>query len=168
MPVASSLRELIDALQTGKTNTMRALDDLFGSQAALSRVAEHPNVGELDDDNVFESGPGSGLPPWAVVELQGAGSLPMTHPLSPDEIDHINDWPSADKEKVRKVLKAALGATPRTPLEFFWEMHDGDDEEVVTTAPGRVTFRSPKVRARLSGPGKDSTTIEVRVKRPGS
>jgi hypothetical protein len=160
MPVASTLQELIDAIQTKKTNTMRALDDLFGSQAALTCVNNHTHRAELNSPNVFESGPNSELPPWAVDELQGSGECTVTHPLSHKEIDHINQWSAADKEELRAVLVAALEARPPAPIGFFWELHDGKKEEIDTRTPGRVTFRSPKRRARVSG-----SAIEVEVRR---
>lgn len=162
MPVASSLRELIDAIQAKKTNTTRALDDLFGSQAALDRVNAHPNRGEIDRENAFVSGPNGRLPTWAQAELAGAGSLPIGHKLKPVEIQHINDWPADNKEALRVALKAALEANSPEPIEFFWELYDGDEESIVIE-PGKITFLSPKSKAMLSGPGAGSTTITVKV-----
>jgi hypothetical protein len=166
MPVASSLRELIDAIQTGKTNTTRALDELFGSQAALSRVNAHQNRTDLDDVGVFSSGPGGNIPPWAERVLQGQDAgLPVNgYALSQVEIQHVNNWPPANKETLREKLVEAL--VNLTPLEFRWELYDGADEGIDTTSvPNRITFRSPKSRAELSGPGAAATTIKVKVGR---
>lgn len=163
MPVASTLRELIDALQARKTNTTRLLDEMFGSRAALSRVDAHPNRADLDDQDVFVSGPAGKMPTWAEQELTGAGHLRLIRTLNAAEIRHINDWPAGNKEELRKALVAALRANPQEPLEFFWELYDGDEEDIDTSVPGQVTFRSPKSRAMLSGPGAGTVNVRVRV-----
>ncbi len=158
MPVASSIQELIDALKTKKTRTMRALDELFGSEEALNRLLTppHPNLSDLNNPNVFEPDPGDPLPQWAVDELTGAPGArgQVTQTLSPVEIEHINQWPRANKEDLRVALKSALESQPPRPLEFLWELHGGDSEEIdidTTPTPGRIIFRSPQRNVEVSG-----------------
>ncbi|HUF52318.1 MAG TPA: hypothetical protein VMR52_00910 [Dehalococcoidia bacterium] len=145
MPVASSIRELIDALQTKKTKTMCALDDLFGSAEALAALQTHPQRGELSNPDVLNT-----LPGWAVEELKGRGiSHRVQQPLSDEEIQHINDWPAENKRALVGVLDAAI--TNQQPLEFFWELHGDETEGIDTSQAGRVFFRSPQRNVEVGG-----------------
>jgi hypothetical protein len=147
MPVASSIQELIDALQTKKTRTMRALDCLFGSASALETVDHHPERHQLAaNPDVFRT-----LPDWAVLELRAApGSTGLVkEPLSDEEIQHINDWPAANKRVLVGVLDTAI--SDRQPLQFFWELHGAATETIDVSNAREVYFRSPQANVSVSG-----------------
>ena len=168
MPVASSVQELIDALRDRKTNITRALDDLFGNQAALDKLKGtpgtpgHPNLGELATPNIFGSNPGESLPSWARDELKGQGwSGLVTHPLSDNEIAHIENWPPLQKNKLRAALDTAIQNGP--PLHFFWELHGGNSEEMDDDVSGQVIFRTPQKNVSASGWFNSPANIKVKV-----
>lgn len=163
MPVASTIQDLIDALRTRKTNITRALDDLFGSQQSLDALRIHPHRPDLSTANVFGSSPGDPLPSWAVDELKGApqSSGLVTHPLSDAEIAHIRDWPPAHKSSLAAAFESAIASGE--PLQFYWELHGGASEEMDTSVPGRVVFRSPQANVSASGLGQILVRIKVRV-----
>jgi hypothetical protein len=165
MPVASSIQELIDALKTRKTNITRALDDLFGSQQALNTLTNHPHRADLSTPNVLGSNPGDPLPAWAIDELKAApqSSGLVTHPLSDDEIAHIQDWPPGHKSSLAAALDAAIANGQ--PLQFYWELHGGGAEEMDTSVPGQVVFRSPQGNVDASGWFRFLVGINVRVGR---
>jgi hypothetical protein len=153
MPVASSIQELIDALKTRKTNITRALDDLFGNPVALNQLKGppgHPHRGALATPHIFGSTPGAPLPPWARDELQGrVPGSPVKKPLSDDEIAHIENWPPQQKENLRAALDTAI--ENGSPLQFYWELYDGDSEGMDESVTGQVIFRTPRENVRLSG-----------------
>jgi len=163
MPVASSIQELIDALRTRKTNITRALDDLFGSQQALDVLRNHPHRADLSTPNVFGSSPGDPLPSWAIDELKGApqSSGLVTHPLSDDEIAHIQHWPPSHKSSLAAAFDAAIAGGQ--PLQFYWELHGGDSETMDTSVPGQVIFRSPQKNVGASGWFQFLVSIKVKV-----
>jgi hypothetical protein len=156
MPVGSSVQELINALRDRKTNITRALDDLFGNQAALDKLKGtpgtpgHPDLGALATPDVFGKNPGDPLPPWARDELKKQGwSGLVAHALTDDEIAHIENWPPEHKEELRVALDTAIQNGP--PLKFYWELHGGNSEEMDDSVPGQLIFRTPQKNVRLSG-----------------
>jgi hypothetical protein len=163
MPVASSIQELIDALKTRKTNITRALDDLFGSQQALDTLRNHAHVTDLSTPYVLGSNPGDPLPAWAIDELKATpqSSGLVTHPLSDDEIAHVQDWPAGHKNSLAAAFAAAIASGE--PLQFYWELHGGASEEMDASLPGQVVFRSPQKNVDASGWFKFLVGIKVRV-----
>ena len=163
MPIASSIQELIDALRTRKTNITRALDDLFGSRQALDALRNHPHKADLSAPNVFGRNPGDSLPSWAIDELKGApqASGLVTRALSDDEIAHIQDWPPSQKNNLAAAFDAAI--TNRQPLQFYWELHDGNSEAMDTSVPGQVIFRSPQKNVGASGWFQFLIHVKVKV-----
>ncbi len=159
MPIASSIQELIDALRDRKTNITRALDDLFEDPGTL---AVHPHRGALATPNVFGSTPGDPLPDWARDELQGrVPGSPVKKPLSDDEIAHIENWPPQQKNKLRAALDTAIANGSH--LQFYWELHDGDSEEMDDSVPGQVIFRTPQKNVRALGWFNSPANIKVKV-----
>ncbi len=148
MPVASSLKELKDALKTRETNITRALEDLFKDPSTL---AGHTHRGDLGTAYILSSKqPGDMLPDWATDELQRNVPNPIVQKaLSNKEIAHLNNWPKEQREDLRKVLDPRAPGDP--PLNFRWELHGKDEEETDFSVPGEVIFRSPQKNLEFSG-----------------
>jgi hypothetical protein len=134
---------------SGVTKTTQALGALY-TERDPALVAALPTAS-----------PFTGLPAPFRGALSSLG-------LSQLELDHIRDWPDAQKERVRKELVRAIGAGDN--VKFVWKLHNGSDErtEIRTTGPGTITisFFSPwsKVRppgARYGPVAPDDVTIDV-------
>jgi hypothetical protein len=143
MPAGTSWATFNHARLTGDTKTTQALKALYTALnpalvAALSTTAS----------------PFTGLPALFRGALSSLG-------LSPLELDHIRDWPDADKERVRQAVVTAIGAGDK--VEFSWKLHDAPDERTIirNTAPGviTITFYSPWSKVRPVAP--DDVTIDV-------
>jgi hypothetical protein len=165
MPIASSIQELIGALRDRKTNITRALDDLFGNQVALDKLKALPNWSShpFRTADALGNQPGDSLPPWAKDELKAApGSTGLvTHPLSDDEIAHVENWPPQQKENLRAALDTAIQNGP--PLQFYWELHGGASEQMDDSVAGQVIFRTPQKNVSASGWFNSPANIKVKV-----
>lgn len=139
MPETSTIRKFIAAVQTGRTNTTKALEMLFTNPG---RHRTHTNFGDLSVAGALNKP----LAAWAKAVLRALG-------LSDPELAHIEDWPDTEKEEVRKALVVAIQADRN--VRFLWELHDvaGSDNRVTNVdGPGdiTVTFRSPRANVRLT------------------
>ena len=151
MATGMEIQQFINALRTGKGTVAKALDDLFGLQAIPkwkdpdSQLG--PHLAELDSP-AFAVNP---LPQWAVDELKGKSDL-VTEPLNDDEIEHINDWPPSQKDRIRQAAWQAI--TSNRSVQFFWELWDGGQTETKVQDAGSgeiiVTFRTPRTKVMYS------------------
>jgi hypothetical protein len=150
LPPPTTLATLLKAARTGKTGTTEALDVIFAQPGELG---EHPNFPDLNQTGSLDV-----LRAWARAELRKGG-------LRTYEISHIDDWPPAQKEQVREALVYAIGHD--LPVQFFWKLYDGQDEETEIDPPApftdatgiTITFRSPEGKVRMVGP--DNLTVDV-------
>jgi hypothetical protein len=141
MPAGTSWATFRKAASTGDTKTTQALKTLY---TALNPAL----VAALRTASPF-----TGLPAPFLGALSSLG-------LSQLELDHIRDWPDAQKEMVRQAVVTAIGAGDN--VEFFWKLHDAAQEQTtINIAPGviTITFYSPESKVRLVGP--DDVTIDV-------
>lgn len=155
MPPTSSIRTFIDALKTGQTRTTRKLDDLFATPGQLNLTFQQDQ--DLRTPNIFSPQ----LPDWVRNLLSGPHVV--TNPLSKDELQHIDEWPSEQKEEVRKKLVTARDNN--LGVRFFWELYEGTAPATVISDLGGslgflVTFSSPRSQLTLSD---DDATISVPV-----
>ena len=127
---------------TGDTNTTQALN-------ALYRARPEAVVAALS-----ETGPFGGLPDQYLSELKQRG-------LSTEELEHIRDWPDADKEKVREAVLNAISSDQR--VRFAWKLHDESKEsttiETADSGAITITFFSPWSNVRAVG--RDDVTVDV-------
>ncbi len=125
------LRTLTEALRTGKGPTTRALDLIF------TPPYEGIGLTEVQDEDALNTP----LADWGI-------ELMLSHGASAAEVMHINDWPDAMKETLRRdVLAPAVANEQR--VRFFWEPYEGDEAVWVDrtpVSPGElaVTFRTPR------------------------
>lgn len=136
MPAYSTLRDFISALQTGNTNITRVLQYLANS----ADMKSNPDaIRDINTMNSFNT-----LPGWFVDACTQNG-------MSQPEITHIGDWPPAQKEIVRNQI-AAVWAT-NDPIEFSWELHEGNfalsQVRRTSLATLRVVFLSPRQGVHL-------------------
>jgi hypothetical protein len=158
MPVASSLKELKDALNTRETNITRALEDLFGDPNTLNSHIDWP---KFKQPWALGKTQGAKLPQWAIDELQtnSPGTI-VKKKLTPDEIEHLRNWPYKLKEEVRDFLSNRVTKDPH--LKFRWELHSGSEETWDRfSVPGEVIFRSPQKNVSFSGA---TTKVKSKVK----
>jgi hypothetical protein len=146
MPPMTTLRTLVQALQSGQTETTRALDRAFSD---LSRWSGHQNRGEFKKAGAF-----SRLPNWAKGELGG---------LQPGEFDHMDDWPTDQKDGLRATIDKAI-EDRRKAVHFFWKLGSGKKEAIEILDPDAagditVTFVSPRQSMRVVG--DDDVAIDV-------
>ena len=149
MPAGTSWATFNQARSTGVTKTTQALGTLYTARDP-ALVAALPTAS-----------PFTGLPAPFRGALSSLG-------LSQLELDHIRDWPDAQKERVRKELVRAIGAGDN--VEFSWKLHDAPDERTIIRNPDpgviTITFYSPWSKVRppeaRSGPvTPDDVTIDV-------
>lgn len=145
MPEASPPPVFAKACQTKKSNVTRALDALFLRPKTLRTNSLFTDPAKLNKSRAFDIA----LSAWAKAELkaQGVGK--------PREWTHINSWPKAQKERVRKALVYAI--TNDVRVEFFWELYGGSTEMTTitpdplpTSGTIKITFISPQSRIRIS------------------
>lgn len=158
MPDLSKVSPFVKALKTGMTHTTKVLD-----------VCDYAKY----KDELKIPGALSPLPDWAIKELSkshGTGKNKVLG-LKPKELDHINDWPPAQLDQVRKAILAALGPPTRT-LQFFWELTTQSTEG--TTVQGLdktgdiiITFLSPRALLKAKKV-KGIWDIKVGVTKPTS
>ena len=136
MPPYSKLHTFIDALKTGETNITRCLDRLVNNP---QKRREHFDFAK--QVNAFSNFPG-----WLRDELSQAG-------MSQEEIDHIQRWPTEEKETVRIQIVDAV--QEKRPLRFGWELYEGgrpvSDVRREAGRDTRVVFRSPRAGVRTEG-----------------
>jgi len=154
----SSARAFVRAIQTRSTNTTRSLEQLFRRNPNTEGphpLASNPNLDLLSEPEALNSGPNGGLPSWAKAELVQAGLS------AGPEVDHLDNWPADQREAVREKLVEAI--EENLSIRFFWELHDGYDEETqdgqLETGDIVLTFRSPKRKVRVVGP--DNIIVDV-------
>ncbi len=140
MPEESTIKKFVNAIQTGRTHTTKALDS----------VDFHPHLGALGTPNVVDT-----LPDWARAALQPT--------LSDAELDHIDSWPNDQKELVRRAVVTATQANRK--VQFFWELHSGPNEATDIRDDGKgeitVTFRSPRSKVRVSTATFGDISVDV-------
>ena len=139
MPEMSTIKKFVAAIQTGRTNTTRALEQLFANPG---RHGSNPNFPQLNTPNALNRP----LAAWVQSELRAVG---LTEP----EIAHVDGWPDAEKEQVRQALVAAIQAN--RSVRFLWALHDGTSSEnridnLNGTGDVVITFRSPRLNVRLT------------------
>ncbi len=151
MPEMSSAMAFVTALKTRRTNSTKALDVLFAKDPVSETHPQfvNPNFAKLQDVHALSSGLGGTLPPWAKEELLAVG-------LSLPEIDHVGQWPVAQRETVREALVKVI--EDNKPVEFFWDLHDGAVEDTAVSGD-TITFLSPRANVRVLGP--DNIIVDV-------
>jgi hypothetical protein len=138
MPERSSIQSFINAIKTGQTTITRGLQRLWDERntldpALLNRVTTL-TLSPLDA---------------AVKTALGQRGL------GTKELDHIDEWPDSEKQKVRTAILQARNSDPQRHIEFSWELYNG----TVSVAqidnlhgPGaiRIRFRSPRDNVRVA------------------
>ena len=127
---------------TGDTNTTQVLN-------ALYRARPEAVVAALS-----ATGPFGDLPEPFQTELKQRG-------LSTEEVEHIRDWPDADKEKVREAVLNAINTNQR--VRFAWKLYDDSKEsttiETADSGAITITFFSPWSNVRAVG--RDDVAVDV-------
>ena len=142
MPPKSTPKDFTDAVSQGRSRTTKALDQFI----RLSGLKKHPRLADLQTPGHLSKP----LPKWIRDELAALG---MKKPM---EVTHINQWPKAQKEEVRKALVHAIDRGLK--INFFWSLWDEKKEGTIIEpkrlpAKGKIkiTFYSPKKNVRTSG-----------------
>ncbi len=150
MPIGSSMTEFLEARNTGKTNIAKVLDGLFGNPSAFRN---HQLFGLLNTPRAFDGS----LPQDVRAFLSAWG-------LSEKELNHIDDWPGSQKEKIRRKLIDAIQAQANRPVQFFWKLNHGTSEETDIVDPDAnggitITFRSPWNNVFVSTDGQQVDVV---------
>jgi hypothetical protein len=116
MPMASTFAEFIAARNTGRTNTVEVLETIFNT---ITESFEHwdwfNQIRALDVP----------IPPNVRTFLLGEG-------MSDGEIDHLDDWPAAQKERARRKLAAnAVKGGERREVVLAWRVAFHGDAEAM-------------------------------------
>ena len=147
MPPGTTFRTFIEAVQTGETNTTKALDVFFNNPG---RHQNHPNRNDFKTRHAFDK-----LPQWAKTALGSA--------LSAVELAHVDDWDNAQKDDVRDACDRAIDQR-LTAVKFRWGPGTGPADETVITPPDNagiiwITFKSARKNIRITG--ADDVTVDV-------
>jgi hypothetical protein len=147
MPAYSTLKSFVKALRTGDTNITQCLERLANDRAKRAQYTS--------DINALHAGVGQ-LPGWLRNEMVQAG-------MSQPEVDHVERWPDAEKEKVRLQVVEAINHDGN--VHFSWELFDGEDpmSEVRRdqNQDVRVVFRSPRKGVKLSAVNFGDVKVEA-------
>ena len=144
MPEGSTPKVFEAALKERRSKTTKALDAFFANPGQLKT---HPIYAsdKLKKTNVLSLP----LKAWAKNEFVANGVT------ATKAFKHINQWPAAQKERVRKALVHAIENNVK--LRFFWELYGGAKEATTITpdplpTSGTITiiFLSPQSRVRVS------------------
>jgi hypothetical protein len=147
MPAGTPWAEFNRARRTGNTRTTTALDALFATQDPALVAA------------VGSGAPFAGLPQPFLDALQNEG-------LDEREIQHIIDWPTSQKNRVRNAVRNAIAAGHA--VRFRWKLYDDDPGNPTgpKTAVGRpangtvtITFYNPWIKVRVVA--RDDVTVDV-------
>ena len=147
MPEKSSIRKFIEAVNSGQTKTTKVLNRLFEGKTASYNGAMLFDAAHLGQPNSLDQ-----LQAWAKDELRKAGKDDADLAPGDADLDHIDSWPPAEKEKVRQALVAAVGPPggPSRDIHFSWALYAGtgsatrlDPPDLAETGDIRVTFLSP-------------------------
>ena len=138
MPEMSTIKQFVVAVQTGQTNTTRALTSMF---VRPGHYTGDPNWQAFQQPYALNT-----LPGWLRTMLKNNN-------LSDKEIDHMDEWPNEEKEQVRQALVQAILANRNAV--FSWQLYDGSvSANAVEGAGGsgdlRIAFRSPRANVRSS------------------
>ena len=141
MPPKSSPKDFTDALVERRSRTTKALDKFV----RLRRLKNHPHIADLKTPGHLSKP----LSKWIRDELGGLGVK------KPMEFTHINQWPKAQKEEIRKALVHAIDRGLK--IDFFWALWD-EKKEGTIIEPKRlpskgkitITFYSPRRNVRTS------------------
>jgi hypothetical protein len=134
----STIKQFVVAVQTGQTNTTRALTAML---VRPGRYTSDPNWQAFQQQYCLNT-----LPGWLRKMLKDNN-------LSDKEIDHMDEWPDEEKETLRLALVAAIQANRNTV--FSWHLYDGAvSANHVEGANGggdlQIAFRSPRANVRSS------------------
>lgn len=138
MPETSTIKQFVVAVQTGQTNTTRALT------AMLVRPGHYTNDANWQ---AFQQ-------PYCLNTLPGwLRKMLKDNNLSDKEIDHMDEWPGEEKELMRQALVQAIQANRN--VVFSWQLYDGAVSANHVEGAGesgdlRIAFRSPRANVRSS------------------
>lgn len=146
MPMASTFTHFIQARNSGRTNTVEVLEHIFN---------------QIDDTHqhwAWFSQPRAldvAIPANVRSFLQSEGMIP-------GEIDHLDDWPANQKERIRRKIVDNILSSNRREVLMFWrvsqlngettEIDDPDPEERIT-----ITAFTPWGHIRISADGQHVT-----------
>jgi hypothetical protein len=132
MPMASTFAEFIDARNTGRTNTVKVLERIFNTMET-----SHPHWGWFSQVGALDTA----IPPTVRGFLIGEG-------LSAGEIDHLDDWPAAQKERARrKIVENILAGVARREVVLAW----------------RVTYRGSAEAMEIDDPDENGKLVLAAV-----
>jgi hypothetical protein len=147
MPAGTPWATFNEARRTGITRTTKALERLCQQQPAALVAALAPNTDF------------AGLPQPFLDALQNEG-------LDEREIQHIIDWPTSQKNRVRNAVRNAIAAGHT--VRFRWKLYDDDpgNPRGPKTAVGRptngtvtITFSNPWIKVTVVA--ADDVTVNV-------
>lgn len=144
MPPASSIRDFIKALQERKSQIAHKLD----------ACAKDANCRNEQLETIKNWDPATS-PPASLVNALG---------LNPKEVQHIDRWPTGEKQSVKTAVVTAIENNRQ--VEFFWDVYDGPTSvsKVDNLAgPGdvTVTFLSPRANVRTAGPTVGQIEVDI-------
>jgi len=141
MPPGTTIRKFIEALQRRETHFTEVADGIFANPGNA------PNLP-------------LGGPAWAEFQQANALDRPLrtTSPsiaafledreMTPAELDHIDRWDNALKERLRARLATAISG--REPaMKFYWELH-GRPREEADIEDHTIVFKSPQRGVRIT------------------
>lgn len=141
MPIKCTPKEFTDALSERRSRTTKALDKFIRQRS----LKNHPHLDDLRKRGHLNRP----MPRWIRHELAELG---VKHPL---EFRHINEWPNAQKEEVRKALVHAIDRNLK--IDFFWALWDQRREGTIIepkrlprSGKIKITFYSPQRNVRTS------------------
>lgn len=150
MPMASTFADFIAARNSGRTNTIETLEKIFNQMDT-----GHPHWAWFSQARALDNP----IPANVRAFLEGEG-------LQPVEIDHLDDWPARQKERIRRrVVNNVLDRDRRT-VRMFWRvtMLDGEQTEIDEPSPDTdnvivITTSTPWRNIRISADGQSVSVV---------
>ncbi|MCI0777731.1 MAG: hypothetical protein J4N95_06090 [Chloroflexi bacterium] len=145
MPVSSTPKEFTDAINERRSRTTKALDKFI----RLRSLKNHPHIADLRTPGYLNKT----LPKWIRDELGGLGVKKTI------EFTHMNQWPRAQKEEVRKALVHAIDHGLR--IDFFWALWN-EKKEGTVIEPKRLPKKG-KITITFYSPNKNVRTVAGQI-----
>jgi hypothetical protein len=148
--MASTFTDFIAARNSGRTNTIEVLEKIFNEFDQ-----NHPHFGWFSQARALDNP----IPPEVRGFLTEEG-------LQDVEIDHLDDWPARQKERIRRRVVTNALSSQRRLVQMLWQVTMLNDEQTEIDEPPPdsndrivITTTTPWRNIRISADGQSVTVV---------
>jgi hypothetical protein len=144
MPMASTYADFIRARNSGRTNTVEVLERIFNEIDT-----DHPHWEWFSRTRTLDNPIPADVRNY--LQIQG---------MEPAEINHLDDWPAQQKERVRRKIAENITGDNRRVVRLAWAVDVNGQREAMEVADpdenGNITIAAvtPWRNIRISADGQ--------------